>query len=233
MPACWATSADPTSRALRNRPPPTPGRRRGRRTTRPGCSRTPPMFPMTRSASSCFPVTNSTPCVRWDSSRASSGPHFPDGSADQPSYLGTVVHKLPAVGSRSNPDLTAIRAAKPDLILGSQGLDPEAVSGVGRHRADGVHRVTRGGVAGQPTWGRRSDRTERRRRRSDRPLHHQGPRRRRRARRRPLPGVGRAIHRECGAHLRGRQLPGQRIDCGRRGSSCGATVYRQALCRGG
>jgi iron complex transport system substrate-binding protein len=53
------------------------------------------------------------------------GAALPDGSADQPSYLGTVVHKLPAVGSRSNPDLTAIRAAKPDLILGSQGLTPK------------------------------------------------------------------------------------------------------------
>jgi iron complex transport system substrate-binding protein len=48
-----------------------------------------------------------------------------DGSADQPSYLGTVVHKLPGVGTRSNPDLGAIKAAKPDLILGSQGLTPK------------------------------------------------------------------------------------------------------------
>jgi iron complex transport system substrate-binding protein len=53
------------------------------------------------------------------------GAALPDGSSDQPSYLGTVVHKLPAVGSRSNPDLTAIKAAKPDLILGSQGLTPK------------------------------------------------------------------------------------------------------------
>jgi iron complex transport system substrate-binding protein len=53
------------------------------------------------------------------------GAALADGSADQPSYLGTVVHKLPAVGSRSNPDLTAIKAAKPDLILGSQGLTPK------------------------------------------------------------------------------------------------------------
>jgi iron complex transport system substrate-binding protein len=53
------------------------------------------------------------------------GAALPDGSSDQPSYLGTVVHKLPGVGSRSNPDLGAIKAAKPDLILGSQALTPK------------------------------------------------------------------------------------------------------------
>lgn len=52
----------------------------------------------------------------------------PDGSSGQPSYLGTVVHRLPGVGSRSTPDLTAIAAAKPDLILGSQGLTPQLYS---------------------------------------------------------------------------------------------------------
>ncbi|MET0451711.1 MAG: iron-siderophore ABC transporter substrate-binding protein [Mycobacterium sp.] len=51
---------------------------------------------------------------------------LPDGSSTQPSYLGTVVHDLPAAGSRSAPDLAAIEAAKPDLILGSQGLTPES-----------------------------------------------------------------------------------------------------------
>ncbi len=53
------------------------------------------------------------------------GAALPDGASDQPSYLGTVVHKLPAVGTRSNPDLGAIRTAKPDLILGSQALTPK------------------------------------------------------------------------------------------------------------
>jgi iron complex transport system substrate-binding protein len=53
------------------------------------------------------------------------GAALPDGSSDQPSYLGTVVHKLPAVGTRSNPDIGAIKAAKPDLILGSQALTPK------------------------------------------------------------------------------------------------------------
>ncbi|MCB0949074.1 MAG: iron-siderophore ABC transporter substrate-binding protein [Mycobacterium sp.] len=49
---------------------------------------------------------------------------LPDGSDDQPSYLGTVIHELPGVGSRSDPDLTAIATATPDLILGSVALTP-------------------------------------------------------------------------------------------------------------
>lgn len=53
---------------------------------------------------------------------------LPDGSDRQPSYLGTVVHNLPAVGTRSSPDLDAIRAAQPDLILGSAALTPDAYS---------------------------------------------------------------------------------------------------------
>jgi iron complex transport system substrate-binding protein len=55
---------------------------------------------------------------------------LPDGSSSQPSYLGTVVHKLPGVGTRSSPDLAAITAAKPDLILGSQALTPKLYSGL-------------------------------------------------------------------------------------------------------
>jgi iron complex transport system substrate-binding protein len=56
------------------------------------------------------------------------GAALPDGSSDQPSYLGTVVHKLPGVGARSSPDVAAIKAAKPDLILGSQALTPKLYS---------------------------------------------------------------------------------------------------------
>jgi iron complex transport system substrate-binding protein len=51
---------------------------------------------------------------------------LPDGSTGQPSYLGTVVHALPGVGSRTELDLAAIKAAAPDLILGSQALTPDA-----------------------------------------------------------------------------------------------------------
>ncbi|MGB6762835.1 iron-siderophore ABC transporter substrate-binding protein [Mycobacterium sp.] len=53
---------------------------------------------------------------------------LPDGSSSQPSYLGTVVHQLPGVGTRGSPDLAAIKAAKPDLILGSQALTPKLYS---------------------------------------------------------------------------------------------------------
>ena len=49
-----------------------------------------------------------------------------DGSTGQPSYLGTVVRDVPPAGTRTNPDMTAIEAANPDLILGSQALAPEA-----------------------------------------------------------------------------------------------------------
>jgi iron complex transport system substrate-binding protein len=55
---------------------------------------------------------------------------LPDGSTAQPSYLGTVVHRLPGVGTRSSPDLAAIKAAKPDLILGSQALTPTLYGGL-------------------------------------------------------------------------------------------------------
>lgn len=50
---------------------------------------------------------------------------LPDGSSDQPSYLGAVLHRVPPVGARSAPDVDAIAAAKPDLILGSVGLTPQ------------------------------------------------------------------------------------------------------------
>jgi len=53
------------------------------------------------------------------------GAALPDGSSDQPSYLGAVVHQLPGVGTRSSPDLAAIKTAKPDLILGSQTSTPK------------------------------------------------------------------------------------------------------------
>jgi iron complex transport system substrate-binding protein len=55
---------------------------------------------------------------------------LPDGSEVQPSYLGAVIHGLPAAGTRRAPDLAAIAAAKPDLILGSQSLTPEAYPGL-------------------------------------------------------------------------------------------------------
>ena len=56
------------------------------------------------------------------------GAAIADTSDHQPSYLGAVVRNVPAVGTRSHPDLDAIRAARPDLILGSKALTPDAYS---------------------------------------------------------------------------------------------------------
>jgi iron complex transport system substrate-binding protein len=53
------------------------------------------------------------------------GAALPDDTSSQPSYLGTVIHDIRGVGRRSDPDLSAIRAANPDLILGSQAATPE------------------------------------------------------------------------------------------------------------
>ncbi|MCP9274388.1 iron-siderophore ABC transporter substrate-binding protein [Mycolicibacterium arenosum] len=50
----------------------------------------------------------------------------PDDTDAQPSYLGTAVHDAPPAGTRSDPDLAAVTAAKPDLILGSEALTPES-----------------------------------------------------------------------------------------------------------
>ncbi|MGA9361653.1 MAG: iron-siderophore ABC transporter substrate-binding protein, partial [Mycobacterium sp.] len=50
---------------------------------------------------------------------------WPDGSSAQPSYLGSALHGMPAVGTRSSPDLNAVTAAHPDLILGSVALTPK------------------------------------------------------------------------------------------------------------
>ncbi|WP_408632914.1 ABC transporter substrate-binding protein [Mycolicibacterium mengxianglii] len=88
---------------------------------------------------------------------------LPDGSDEQPSYLGTVIHDLPAVGPRSAPDGSAIAAADPDLILGSSALTPQSygefmaiaptvfTGAAGPHWADTVRAVGaatgRGGAA--------------------------------------------------------------------------------------
>ncbi|WP_425436883.1 iron-siderophore ABC transporter substrate-binding protein [Mycobacterium palustre] len=53
------------------------------------------------------------------------GAALPDGAVSQPAYLGGAVRGVPGVGSRSNPDVGAIAAARPDLILGSVGLTPQ------------------------------------------------------------------------------------------------------------
>ncbi|BDB41323.1 MULTISPECIES: iron-siderophore ABC transporter substrate-binding protein [Mycobacterium] len=56
------------------------------------------------------------------------GAALADGTQGQPSYLGKVLHDVPGVGTRSMPDLNAIAAAHPDLILGSAALTPTLYS---------------------------------------------------------------------------------------------------------
>lgn len=57
---------------------------------------------------------------------------LPDGRDEQPSYLGAVIHDVAPAGPRSAPDVDAIRAAAPDLILGSQALTPKLFDALGQ-----------------------------------------------------------------------------------------------------
>ncbi|OBB15956.1 Fe3+-citrate ABC transporter substrate-binding protein [Mycolicibacterium setense] len=50
----------------------------------------------------------------------------PDGSSEQPSYLGAVVHGVAPAGSGTAPDLDAVKAANPELILGSASMTPSS-----------------------------------------------------------------------------------------------------------
>lgn len=51
---------------------------------------------------------------------------LPVGSDQQPSYLGRVIHEVAPAGTREAPDLAALEAAKPELILGSAALTPSS-----------------------------------------------------------------------------------------------------------
>ncbi|WP_077743843.1 Fe3+-citrate ABC transporter substrate-binding protein [Mycolicibacterium boenickei] len=51
---------------------------------------------------------------------------LPDGASEQPSYLGAVVHGVAPAGSRTTPDLDAVKAANPELILGSATITPSS-----------------------------------------------------------------------------------------------------------
>ena len=157
---------------------------------------------------------------------------LPDGSDAQPSYLGGAVHDLPAVGTRSSPDLDKIRAARPDLILGSDGLTPDAYPelsaiaptvftdapgadwednlrtvGAATGRVDATNRMIDDFTAAADRTGTENDAA-------------------------PFPGFGRSVHRQVVAGIRSRQFPRQRSRRCRRGTACGTTLYRQALRRG-
>ena len=79
---------------------------------------------------------------------------LPDGSTSQPSYLGTVVHDVPAGGlaHRSRPERHPSRIPGPDPRFAGPhraGLRPAVGD-----RTDGVHRSARRGVAGHAAHGR-------------------------------------------------------------------------------
>jgi iron complex transport system substrate-binding protein len=49
---------------------------------------------------------------------------------NQPTYLGTGIAEIPAVGPIGNPDLSRIAALKPDLILGTAAATPTALRAI-------------------------------------------------------------------------------------------------------
>lgn len=56
------------------------------------------------------------------------GAALPDDSPGQLSYLGTVIHNLPTLGTASAPDIAAIAATAPDLIVGSYAVNADDFS---------------------------------------------------------------------------------------------------------
>ncbi len=130
---CWATIADPTSRA---RPSPPPRRRsarprgpqRDRARGDPAAAGDDAGARRPAAHRRARPATSSTRCARWACSRASWPRRCPTDPTDQPSYLGTVIHDLPGAGSRSDPDLDGDqgRRTRPDPGLG--GADARGLS---------------------------------------------------------------------------------------------------------
>ena len=100
-------------------------------------------------------------------------------------------HDVPAAGTRTEPDLAAIAAAEPDLILGSKALTPDGYPEL-EAIAPRCSPRPRSSLAGQPTTGRRRDRPGPGRGRSDRRVHREGGEGRRNQRRHSLPGLDRA-----------------------------------------
>ena len=132
---------------------------------------------------------------------------WPDGSTSQPSYLGNVAHAVPGAGSRSEPDLPAIKAANPDLILGSQALTPDAYPQLtaiaptvftGPPGAEWEENLRTVGAATGRLDAANGLSTA-----SSRPPTRPAP-----TRRHPLPGVGRAVHRHHDEGVRRDNFPG-------------------------
>lgn len=55
-------------------------------------------------------------------------PTAPPTSLLRPDYLGTGIAEIPGVGPEGNPDLDAIRALSPDVIIGADSLDPSVTA---------------------------------------------------------------------------------------------------------
>ena len=92
---------------------------------------------------------------------------LPDGSTSQPSYLGTVIHDVPARGHAAATRISPrSRAANPDLILGSAALTPEAYPQLSAIAPTVFTGAPGRRVAGQPAHRRRGDGPGRRRRTS-------------------------------------------------------------------
>ncbi|MGB7364403.1 MAG: ABC transporter substrate-binding protein [Rhodococcus sp. (in: high G+C Gram-positive bacteria)] len=55
-------------------------------------------------------------------------PTAPPSAALRPEYLGTGIAQIPGVGPEGTPDLEAIRALDPDVVIGADALDPSVVA---------------------------------------------------------------------------------------------------------
>ena len=114
-----------------------------------------------------------THCARWACSRGSWPPRCPtDPTPSRPIWERSCT-TCRASAPAAPPDLGAIAAANPDLILGSQALTPDSYAALSAI-APTVFSAAPGALAGQPPHGGRGHRPPARRRRSDRGFHRAG-----------------------------------------------------------
>ena len=153
-PACWAISAAPTSRAPPNRPPST---RLPRRPVRHAAGETAGASP-TRSASWCWPATNSTRCARWACSPGSWPPHCRTARPASRRIWARSSTTCPAQAPAAQPGSRRDRGGQAGPHPRFGGADARGLPAAVGHRADGVHRRAGRQVAGQPAHHRRGDR---------------------------------------------------------------------------
>ena len=120
------------------------------------------------------PATNSTRCARWACSPGSWPPHCRTAPPASRPIWARCIRQVPGAARRSNPDLNAITAANPDLILGSAALTPRPTRSCrrSRRRCSPARRARRGRTT---CARRRGDRPRRGRRGSDRGVHRRRP----------------------------------------------------------